>query len=90
MRSVQYVRSEHGRAINETQKPEGIVRPLIEYSVPPGGLVADIFAGSATTAVVARQLGRRCIAFEKRANQADKAAARLAQQTFIFPEGDAA
>lgn len=90
MRSVQYVRSEHGRAINETQKPEGIVRPLIEYSVPPGGLVGDIFAGSATTAVVARQLGRRCIAFEKRADQAKRAAQRLAQQTFVFPEGDAA
>lgn len=86
MRSVQYVRSEHGRAIHPTQKPEGIVAPLIEYSVSPGGLVVDLFAGSATTAVVARQMGRRCIAFEARADYAEKAAARLSQQTFVFEE----
>jgi len=90
MRSVQYVRSEHGRAIHPTQKPVGIVAPLIEYSVPPGGLVVDLFAGSATTAVTARQMGRRCIAFEGREDYAHRAAERLAQQTFIFPEGDAA
>jgi site-specific DNA-methyltransferase (adenine-specific) len=45
MRSVQYVRSEHGRAIHPTQKPTGILRPLIEYSCPPGGVVLDPFAG---------------------------------------------
>lgn len=87
MRSVQYVRSEHGRAIHPTQKPAGIVAPLIEYSVPPGGTVVDLFAGSATTAFVARQLGRRCIAFEAREEYAHKAAARLAQQTFVFEDG---
>ena len=86
MRSVQYVRSEHGRAIHPTQKPEGIVAPLIEYSVPPGGLVVDLFAGSATTAIVARQMGRRCVAFEIREDYARKAAERLAQQTFVFEE----
>lgn len=86
MRSVQYVRSEHGRAIHPTQKPEGIVAPLIEYSVPPGGLVVDLFSGSATVAMVARQMGRRCIAFEGREDYAKAAAQRLAQQTFIFEE----
>ena len=56
MRSVMYVRSCHGRAVHPTQKPEGIVRPLIEYSCPPGGLVLDPFCGSGTTLVVAREL----------------------------------
>lgn len=84
MRSVQYVRSEHGRAIHPTQKPPGIVAPLIEYSVPAGGLVVDLFSGSGTTAVVARQLGRRCIAFEAREDYARRSAERLAQQSFIF------
>lgn len=90
MRSVIFARSEHGRAIHPTQKPVGIIAPLIEYSVAPGGLVVDFFAGSATTAVTARQMGRRCIAFEGREDYAHKAAERLAQQTFVFPEGDAA
>jgi site-specific DNA-methyltransferase (adenine-specific) len=36
MRSVIPVASCHGFAVNETQKPEGIVRPLIEFSVPIG------------------------------------------------------
>lgn len=84
MRSVQYVRSEHGRAIHPTQKPEGIIAPLIEYSVPPGGVCVDFFAGSGTTAVVARNLGRRCIAFEANEKFATMAAERLAQQTFDF------
>lgn len=87
MRSVIYVRSEHGRAIHPTQKPVGIVTPLIEYSVPPGGLVVDLFAGSATTAIAARQLGRRCIAFEGREDYALRAAARLSQQMFVFEDG---
>ncbi|WP_217181425.1 site-specific DNA-methyltransferase [Streptomyces sp. AC495_CC817] len=86
MRSVQYVRSTHGHAIHPTQKPEGIVAPLIEYSVPRGGLVLDLFAGSATTAAVARQMGRRCIAFEAREDYARAAAQRLAQQAFVFEE----
>lgn len=84
MRSVQYVRSEHGRAVHPTQKPEGIVAPLVEYSVPRGGLVVDLFGGSGTTAVVARSLGRRCITFEAREDYARTAAARLSQQTFDF------
>jgi site-specific DNA-methyltransferase (adenine-specific) len=85
MRSVQAVRSEHGRASHPTQKPLGIVAPLIEYSVPPGGLVVDLFAGSATTALAARQTGRRCIAFELREDYALAAAERLSQQEFTFP-----
>lgn len=35
MRSVQQVRSCHGYAEHPTQKPTGILRPLISYSAPP-------------------------------------------------------
>lgn len=80
--SVIKVRNEHGRAIHPTQKPEGIIAPLIEYSVPTGGMVVDLFAGSGTTGVVARNLNRRAILFEAREDYARKAAERLAQQTF--------
>ena len=78
MRSVIYARSEHGRAINETQKPTGIVEPLIEYGCPPGGLVVDPFGGSCSTLVAARALGRRGVAVELREEQCQRAALRLA------------
>lgn len=58
MRSVLQVRSEHGRALHPTQKPLGIVEPLLRYSCPPGGLVLDPFAGSGTTGVAALRNGR--------------------------------
>lgn len=55
MRSVQYVRSEHGRAVHPTQKPLGIVEPLLRYACPTGGCVLDPFGGSGTTALAAKQ-----------------------------------
>lgn len=76
-RSVLRVRSCHGYAVNETQKPEGIVEPLLRYSVPPGGVVLDCFGGSGTTAVVARQQGKRAILIEKRESQCEEIVARL-------------
>lgn len=79
MGSVIYARSCHGYAVNETQKPEAIVAPLIEYSVPPGGLVVDCFAGSGTTGAVARKLGRRAILIEKREAQCRAIVDRLSQ-----------
>jgi site-specific DNA-methyltransferase (adenine-specific) len=77
--SVIYARSCHGYAVNETQKPEDIVAPLLQYSVPPGGLVIDCFAGSGTTGAVARKLGRRAILIEKREAQCRAIVERLAQ-----------
>lgn len=48
MRSVQFVRSEHGRAKHPTQKPLALVEPLLLYACPVGGHVLDPFAGSGT------------------------------------------
>lgn len=48
MRSVLQVRNEHGRAIHPTQKPVDLLRPLVRYSCPPGGVVLDPFFGSAS------------------------------------------
>lgn len=79
MTSVIYARSCHGFAINETQKPEELVAPLVQYSVPPGGLLVSLFAGSCTDLVVARKLGRKAIGFEKRESQCAAAAERLSQ-----------
>lgn len=79
MRSVIAVRSEHGRAEHPTQKPVGIVDPLIRYSVPAGGLVLDPFAGSGTTLVAAKACGRRAIGIEVSEAYCEIAARRLAQ-----------
>lgn len=80
MRSVIYMRGCHGHAINETQKPEGIVAPLIHYSVPAGGIVLDPFAGSGTTLAVARRMGRKAIGIELRKEQCDLIVERLSQR----------
>lgn len=83
MRSVQYVRSEHGRAVHPTQKPTGILRPLIEYSCPPDGIVLDPFAGSASTLIAAREMGRKAIGVEIDPDYCAAAARRLAQQELV-------
>jgi site-specific DNA-methyltransferase (adenine-specific) len=41
-----------------TQKPLGILRRIVQTSSPPGGLVADFFAGSGTTGVACLECGR--------------------------------
>jgi len=79
MRSVIPVRSMHGRAIHESEKPIGIVSPLIEYGCPPGGLVVVPFAGSGAELEAARMLGRPAIGVELRESCAEKAALRLSQ-----------
>lgn len=83
MGSVIYARSCHGYAVNETQKPEAIVAPLVDYSVPPGGTVVDCFAGSGTTGVVARKTGRKAILIEKRESQCEAIANRLQQRDLL-------
>jgi site-specific DNA-methyltransferase (adenine-specific) len=44
-----------------TQKPEGIVRRMVQASTRPGDRVLDFFAGSGTLGAVAQQLGRRYV-----------------------------
>jgi site-specific DNA-methyltransferase (adenine-specific) len=44
-----------------TQKPEGIVRRMVQASSRPGGWCLDFFAGSGTLGAVCAQLGRRYV-----------------------------
>jgi site-specific DNA-methyltransferase (adenine-specific) len=55
-------RANEGR-VHITQKPLDVVRALVRIA-PPGGLVVDPFAGSATTLVAALAEGRRAIGCE--------------------------
>ena len=61
-----------------TQKPEKLLAKILLASSNPGGLVLDPFAGSGTTAVVARKLGRSFVAIERDEMHCLVAAKRLA------------
>jgi site-specific DNA-methyltransferase (adenine-specific) len=87
MRSVIWAKSMHGRASHPTEKPVGILSPLIEYACPPGGLVLDPFAGSGSTAVAARLTGRRAVLIEADERYCEAIARRLAQD--VLPIGGA-
>jgi site-specific DNA-methyltransferase (adenine-specific) len=81
MTSVLRVRSMHHGAIHPTEKPIGILDPLIRYACPPGGLVVDPFAGSGSTLDAARQCGRRAIGIEAHEPYAEAAKRRLSALT---------
>ena len=80
MRSVLKVRSCHGRAVHPTQKPEGIVEPLLRYSAAPGKVVLDLFSGSGTTLVVAKSMGMRAVGIEADPEWCEEIAKRLTQE----------
>jgi site-specific DNA-methyltransferase (adenine-specific) len=83
-RSVMYVRSEHGRAIHPTQKPIGILLPLVRYSCPPGGTVLDPFCGSGSTAIAAREAGCQFVGVEVNPEYVEAANDRLRNDAPLF------
>lgn len=48
----------------DTPKPETLMQRIIEIATNPGDLVADVFAGSGSTAATAHKLGRRWVSVE--------------------------
>ncbi|AXR74433.1 DNA methyltransferase [Auritidibacter ignavus] len=48
-----------------TQKPEGILRRIVQASSAPGDTVLDFFAGSGTTGAVAGRLGRHFVMIDQ-------------------------
>lgn len=85
-RSVIYARSEHHHAIHPTQKPTAILRPIIEYSCAPGGIVLDPFAGSGSTLIAARAVGRQAIGIELSEQYCEAIVKRLEEDSPLFQE----
>ena len=64
-----------------TQKPEGVLRRIIQASSAPGNWVLDFFAGSGTTGAVASALGRRFVLVDQNAGAIDIMRRRLPATT---------
>jgi site-specific DNA-methyltransferase (adenine-specific) len=68
------------------QKPEGILRRMVQASTRPGDWVLDFFAGSGTTGAVAHRLGRRFVLVDEHRAAVEVMERRLAPGTqFVLP-----
>lgn len=63
--------------LHPAQKPIQLMRALIELVTLPGHVVLDPFAGSGTTVVAAKQLGRKYLAVEQDPTHCEVIAKRL-------------
>jgi site-specific DNA-methyltransferase (adenine-specific) len=62
-----------------TQKPEGIVRRMVQASTRPGAWCLDFFAGSGTLGAVAAKLGRRYVLIDSSPEAVKVMRARLGE-----------
>lgn len=68
-----------GNRLHPTQKPLSVLLPLVETFSAPQGLVLDPFAGSGSSLLAARMLGRAYLGIELDARYGAIAAERLGQ-----------
>jgi len=66
-----------------TQKPEGVLRRILQASSAPGDRVLDFFAGSGTTGAVAHALGRRFLLVDESPDAVAVMRTRLPQAAFF-------
>jgi len=82
--SVITCRNMHRRGLHPTEKPLGILSPLISYTCPSGGVVLDPFAGSGSTLLAAKLLGYNTIGVEIDERYCQITTKRLSQGAFDF------
>ena len=70
------------------QKPEGVLRRIVQASSKPGDRVLDFFAGSGTTGAVAAQLGRRYLLVDRNPEAVEIMRARLPAATRLLHSPD--
>jgi site-specific DNA-methyltransferase (adenine-specific) len=68
-----------------TQKPEGIVRRMVQASSRPGDWCLDCFAGSGTLGAVAAQLNRRYVLIDESPDAVAVMRRRLPGAAFLSP-----
>jgi len=69
-----------------TVKPLRLVQYLITLGLPPGGVLLDPFAGSGTTGLAAKNLGRKAVLIEREEHYCEIAARRCSQE--VLPPGN--
>lgn len=63
--------------LHTTQKPEPLFRALVDQFTDPGETILDALAGSATTGIACKYLGRKAVLIEENEARAEVAAKRL-------------
>ncbi len=71
------LRNQHGLKLHPTQKPEALLHRVMLASTSPGDIVLDPFAGTGTTAAVAKRLHRHFISIERHPAYAEAAIGRV-------------
>lgn len=74
-----------GNGLHPTQKPLSVLLPLVEAFCPAGGLLLDPFAGSGSSLLAAKMLGRRYLGIELDPAYCRLARQRLTQEDVPYP-----
>ena len=81
------LRNQHGLKLHPTQKPEALLHRVLLASTAPGDIILDPFAGTGTTAAVAKRLHRHFIGIERHPAYAEAAIGRVRKTEPVSHEG---